>query len=131
MLEALIVAALFAQTPQLTVALRPQEPFTVGWQGYPTDQFRWWCDGAIVKNFTAAELTKGTTVLSPETEFVEISATVPGLPEGSHSCAVSSYTAFMELAGIADKKSVPIPLLVGNEARTPISLRVIVTVVIK
>src|SRR5687767_5027765 len=131
MLEALIVAALFSQTPQLTVALRPQEAFQVGWQGYPTDSFRWWCDGAIVKNFTPEELTKGTTVLSPETEFVEISAAVPGLPEGTHSCAVSSYTAFMELAGIADKTSAPIPLLVGTESRTPIGLKVIVTVTIK
>jgi hypothetical protein len=125
MLTTLIALVLSAQT--LTVTLKPNTPFQIQWdqllEGTFTARYRWWCDGVIVKNFAPADLTISDTLNVDRTQA--ITATVPGLAVGSHSCFVSAFdpgAAFPEMKGEA------IPLAVGTGPTTPLRLRVIVTV---
>lgn len=121
MVKLAIAFVLLAQT--LTVTIKPATPFVITWDQPPSDDplsFRLWCDGAIVKNYTAAELTKAA---APNADgSTSYTATAPGLPSGSHSCLVSAFNP------IAEAKSDAIPLLVGTAPATPIKLRIVVSV---
>lgn len=118
------LAALHAQ-PTLTVTLKPQTPFQITWDQPPAEgaigvNFRWWCDGGIVKNFTAAEAVGKVPANADGT--TTYTATAPGLSAGSHSCLVSAFNDFGE------SKSAPIPITVGVVPGTPIKLKVVVVV---
>lgn len=121
------LAALLFVAQTLTVTIKPATPFQIQWdqllEGTFTARYRWWCDGVIVKNFAPADLTISPTFNEDRTQA--ITATVPGLPAGAHSCFVSAYdtgAVFPEMKGEA------IPLAVGTGPTTPLRLRILVTV---
>ena len=111
----------------------PNTPFKIAFEAGPTDNFRWWCNGEIKKNFAEADLTKGAA--TPD-GYLTYEATVPGLPAGLHTCLVSAWKVIEgSPTGEAwpDAKGAPIPggVLVGVGPLTPINLRVIVTIIVK
>ena len=113
-------AAARAQT--LTVIVKPATPFTLTWDApveTPPPSFRLWVDGAIVKNWTAAEVTKAATPNADGT--VAVTALAPGLAAGTHQVVVSAYN------DVGESKSTAIPITVGTAPATPLHLRVVVT----
>lgn len=121
MITIALLAATLAQT--LTVTIAPATPFTITWDqpaSDPTIAYRWWCDGEIKKNYSAAELTRAA---APNADgSVTITAPAPGLPAGAHSCLVSAYNP------IGEAKSDPVPIVVGTAPATPVKLRIVVNV---
>lgn len=127
----LILLLALAQTaPALTVVLPPDTPFRISFEGQPDAdaRFRWWCDGAIVKNFAPADLAKGAVTADG---LVAYEGEVPGVARGAHSCLVSAWTSASEAMGAPEAKSVAVPIVAGTLPVTPINLRVLVTVTIK
>ena len=119
----LTLLALALTTQTLTVTIKPSTPFTLSWD-QPADttqpSFRLWCDNAILKNYTAAELTKAPTPNADGT--TTITAQAPGLPAGNHSCFVSAFN------DIGESKGSAIPITVGTAPGTPLRLKVVVSV---
>jgi hypothetical protein len=119
MILLLALTASFGQV--LTAVVPPNTPISISWD-QPTDmpaQYRWWCDGQIVRNFLTTDLSQ---VPSSTAGVASLTATVPGLPVGNHSCLVSAYN------DAGEAKSTPIPLFVGTLPATPLNLRVNVKV---
>jgi hypothetical protein len=77
-------ARIKAQT--LTVAIAPNTAFTIAFDGNDTDSFRLWCEGNIVKNYTAAELTLGKSATKNADGTYTFTVSAPGLASGMHSC---------------------------------------------
>jgi hypothetical protein len=118
----MILELILAQT--LTVTLKPATPFQITWDQPAAlntfaPKYRWWCDGAIVKNFAASEVTAGPDNADGTTPQT---ATVPGLSAGTHSCLVSAFN------DLGEAKSDAVPLTVGTAPATPLRLRIVVTV---
>lgn len=112
-----IVGTLLLPAQTLTVAIPPNTAFVISFED--SDMivgFRWWCNGAIVKNFSDAEVTAGRVVGNPTV----ITVSVPGLPAGKHSCLVSAFNV------IAEVKSDPVEIPVGNLPMKPANIKVIV-----
>lgn len=127
MLTTLLTIALLAQ-PTLSVTVPPDTAFQVSFDlpGTELPNFRWWCDGGIVKNYAGAQAVKNP-VANVDGSF-SYALTVPGLSVGTHSCFVSAFN------DLGEAKSVPITVPVGVSApvgappKTPINLRIIVQV---
>lgn len=103
---------------QTAPALKPNTPFQITFDHEKQDsqaQYRWWCGGVIVKNFSAVEVVQ----LAPAGAdgMSTLSATVPGLPLGKHSCFVSAFNEFGE------EKGAPIQIPVGGPPSAPLRLR--------
>ena len=102
----------------LTVAIPPNQAFTISFDDNETGvNFRWWCDGAISKNFTATELSTGKAVLNGITTYT---VSVPGLAQGKHSCLISAFN------DLGETKSDPIDVPVGNIPMKPGNIRIVV-----
>lgn len=123
MLGILLTAILSAQT--LTVQLKPNTPFTIQWEqvleGNFTFRYRFWCNGAIVKNFAMSEI-KVDPAINPTDRTQVITTTAPGLPAGKHECLVSAFDE------IEEKKSDSIPVVVSGGVTTPLRLKILVEV---
>ena len=122
-----LLLTLFLQAT-ITATVKPLTSFQVVFDhdagGDSTIAYRFWCDGAIVRNFLPGDLTKAATPNADGT--VAITATVPGgLAVGTHSCWVSAFNGTSESAGV------PIPLVaavVSAAPKTPLHLRLVVQV---
>ena len=121
MIAALMLAVFVQAVP--TVVVRPNTPFQVFWVQPAMDgtlQFRFWCDGAIAKNFASSDLQMAPLAADGS---MAITATVAaGLPAGNHSCLVSAFNF------ISEAKSDAIALPSGSAPSTPIQFRIIVNV---
>lgn len=112
-----------ASAQSLTVTIAPATPFTISWDQPADDSapsFRLWCDGSILKNFTAKDVTKATAANTDGT--FTFTAQAPGLTAGTHSCLVSAFNE------IGEAKSTAIPLTVGTAPATPLRLKVVVQI---
>lgn len=121
MTSALLALVLLAQT--ITVTIPPNTEYTVAWQhdGLLMPEFRWWCDGEIVKNFPLLM----PVPLTPDADgLYTYTALVPGMPEGVHMCFISAYNQHGEV------KAPPVPIVVGTPQppAMPFNIRVVVTV---
>ena len=121
----LILLAVLTPLQTLTVTVKPATPFPITWDqpvepdGSAAPSFRLWCDSAIVKNFSAAEITKGP----PNADgTIPHSATAPGLAAGAHSCFVSAFN------DVGESKGTAIPITVGTAPATPLRLKIVVQV---
>lgn len=118
MMTLLLLSAIL-QTPAPT-AVKPDTPFLIEW--YQPDavasqpQFRWSCNGAIVKNFRTGEaLAQG----DPDaTGGITYRAQVPGLPLGTHPCHVTAFNAFGEASG--EETSVPVGVAPSKPSKVTI-----------
>lgn len=115
---------LLALAQQLSVSIKPNTPFTIAWDqaGEVGTKFRFWCDGTILKNFSAVELTKTSTPNADGT--FTFTAQVPGLPAGNHPCFVSAYADEIGEA----KMETPLVIPVGNIPAVPVRLKIVVSV---
>ena len=118
----LLIATLIAQV--LTATVAPDKPFTVGWE-YPAPtgySFRLWCNDTIIRNFTATDITLGE--LDVKTGRWPYTATVPGLPAGTHDCRISAYVEGMPEA-YSERLQIP------SGVPSPQNFRLIVTIDVK
>lgn len=98
----------------LTIAIPPNTAFQIAFDDDDSDvNYRWWCDGAIIKNFSSAEITAGKS----GTTFT---LSVPGMIAGKHSCLISAFNS------LGETKSDPIDVPIGNLPVKPNSLKIIV-----
>jgi hypothetical protein len=123
MVLSLGMLALVARTQTIAVTIPPGVPFKIEWKhdGLEMPEFRWWCDGAIVKNFSLSETP---SVLLPDGVTYLYTATVPGLALGTHPCFISAFN------GVGEVKAAPVPLLVKvpTAPSTPFDIRVVVPI---
>ena len=116
-----VFLALALQT--LTVTIPPNTPFEVTWKhdGLGMPMFRWWCNGAIVKNFSEGE-TMPVPLVTDATGHYTFTATVPGLPVGTHACFISAYN------GVGEVKADPVPIVVAvpKLPSMPFEIRVVI-----
>lgn len=119
-----LIATRLLSAQTVTVTIPPATPFTVSWDqaidGTTAPSFRFWCDGQIVKNYAARDVTKAADANTDGT--FTFTAQAPGLPAGTHSCLVSAYN------DIGEAKSTAIPLSVGTAPATPLRLKVVVQI---
>lgn len=89
-----LLLALVLQTVPAPTVVAPNAPYTLLWthQGDPGVQFRLYIDGAVVHNYTSAELTKSAT---PDATGVYSysAAGIPMAAPGSHTLILSAYVA--------------------------------------
>lgn len=104
----------------LTVAIPPNTPFTVAFDGMDTDSFRMWCDGSIVKNYSASEITTGKNSVKNADGTYTFTVSAPGLALGIHSCLISAFNP------LGESKSDPIQIPIGNLPMKPLNFKVIV-----
>lgn len=119
---------LLAQT--LTATILPATPFQIEWRhtGEWTPVFRFWCDGAIVKNFRETEPMRSAT--RGADGLYTYTATVPGLPVGAHPCFVSAYNGAAETLGEAKGEPVMFMVAVPQQIPpVPLKLKLIVPVI--
>lgn len=115
-------------TPPVIPVIPPNTAYRIAFEAEPDAILRWWCNGAIVRNFIAADLVKGPATAGGRIGY---EATVPGQAAGVYSCQVSATKLIAVGAPELwpDAKSEAIPILVGAGPLTPISLKVIVTLI--
>lgn len=126
----LLVLSSAAHAQTLTTVLKPDEPFRISF-GHPRafqEAFRWWCNGAILKNIPSTELVQSAERHTDGGWTFEVG--VPGLKEGKHTCQISAYNS----AG--ESKSEPITITVGPSIPpeippAPVRLRIVVVVEVK
>lgn len=111
-----------------TLALKPNVPFEVEWQhdGRDNPGFRLWCNGAIVKNWPTAEITRSAT---PVADLFTYAATAPGLPPGTHSCLVSAYNQDDPGLGDAKGTAITVPVIAAPALPAPpLNFKIIITI---
>jgi hypothetical protein len=121
--------ALILAFQTLTATVAPNTPFQISWD-YPAStgySFRLWCNNAIVRNFTSADITLGA--LDPVTNTWIYTANVPGLPApGAFKCEISAHAN----DGRPDVKSAPVSVtVVDPTAPIPIPVNVRIIIVVK
>lgn len=80
------------------LVIQADTPFQVSFihDGLLMPQYRWWCDGALIKTFTAEDVPLPVPFTTDATGYVTTDeqytfrVTVPGLAAGTHTCAVSA-----------------------------------------
>jgi hypothetical protein len=115
------LSILLVRTQTLTVAIPPNTPFTISFIHNLLDsaQFRFICDGGIVKNYTTSEILTGKSTTANADGTFTITVTAPGLASGTHSCSVSAFNTIGEI------KSDPITIPIGNIPMKPGSVMVV------
>jgi hypothetical protein len=124
----LLLLSLLTSPQTLSVTVPANTPFDVSFKhdGLLMPSFRWWCDGAIAKNFSASE-TQQPAGTPDAAGLFTYTVTVPGLAAGSHTCFVSAFNDQGEV------KAVPItftvgggPQPVGKPPAVPVDIRIVV-----
>jgi hypothetical protein len=117
----LLLSPLSLSSQTLTVAIPPNTPFTISFTHNLLDsaQFRFICDGGIVKNYTTSEILAGKSTTANADGTFTITVTAPGLASGTHSCSVSAFNTIGEI------KSDPITIPIGNIPMKPGSVMVV------
>jgi hypothetical protein len=113
---------LSAQT--LSVSIAPNTPFQISFDS-PVDtstSYRVWCDGNILKNYTATEINNGKSTVPNADGTFTFTISVPGLSLGKHSCLVSAFN------DLGEAKSLPLDVPVGTIPSAPINLRFVVEI---
>lgn len=140
MLIALLILLLVPQT--LSVTLPANTPFTLSFEhdGLLMPDFRAWCDGSIVKNFSAMD--GKPSIVANANGLYTYTVQVPGLPVGTHSCWVTAFNQNGEskvcAAGQTSTDAAPcvVPLTfpvgapapVGKPPAVPVNIRLVVGV---
>lgn len=117
---ATLIFSLVIQTT--TVSIKPNTPWLFQFPHNQQDgaSYRLWCDGAIVKNYSDAEISAGKSItVNADSDFI-FTLTAPGLPIGKHTCLMSAYN----LVGEAKGDSTDIPI--GNIPMKPGTIVVVV-----
>lgn len=122
LISLLSASILSAQT--LSVSIPPSTPFQLSFDSPadPTTFYRVWCDGAILKNYTTAEINTGKSSVSNADGTTTFTISVPGLPLGKHSCLISAYN------DLGESKSSLLDVPVGTIPSSPINLRFVVEI---
>ena len=111
----------------VTVAIAPNTAYKISFDALdePENMYRLWCDGQIVKNYTASETNLGKAPTKNTDGTTTITVSAPGLTAGSHSCLVSAFNDLGEV------KSDPITIPIGNIPTKPVNLKIVVDLTIK
>lgn len=115
-----LILSLVLQTT--TVSIKPNTPWSLEFyhNGQDSSQYRLWCDGIIVKNYSDAEISNGkSSTVNIDGNFT-YDLTAPGLSSGKHSCLISAYNLNGEVKGD------PIDIPIGNLPMKPSAIKVVV-----
>jgi hypothetical protein len=138
MLTTILLAALSVLPQTLSVTVPANTPFDVSFKhdGLLMPSFRWWCDGAIAKNFTATETRQPTTDPDANGRYL-YTVTAPGLAIGIHTCWFTAFndngeTKTLCTATVTTDCVTPItftvgtPTPVGKPPAVPVDIRIVV-----
>lgn len=115
-----LILSLVIQTA--TVSIKPNTPWIFQFPHNQQDgaSYRLWCDGAILKNYSDAEISAGkSSTVNANGDFI-FTLTAPGLATGKHTCLMSAYNV------IGEAKGDPIDIPIGNIPMKPGTIVVVV-----
>lgn len=72
-----------------TQGVIPNEFFHIQFEGEENQRFRLWCDGAIVKNYSAAEVKAGKSEIKTSDGLYTYILQAPPLSLSKHECFIS------------------------------------------
>jgi hypothetical protein len=125
MLIAVAFALLLAQnTPlPLSAVIPPGTAFRLAWD-YPAaetvDGFRLKCDGAILANYSLAQLERSAGSTASLATFT---ATAPGMPAGKHICHVVAFRGDID----SDPSNTVEPMMAVRSS-APVELRFVIEI---
>lgn len=127
MISALLVI-LLSTSQTITATIPPNTPFQIAFDqdNSNNDNYRLWCDGSIVKNFSSSEVSLGRSSTKNAEGNYTFTLLAPGLPVGIHSCQVSAYNTVVP----DDVKSDAANITVGGKSSIPVNFRLIINAII-